>query len=702
MKLSKNPFKKLFSRNQRPISQDGRSFSWKNIKLKSPAKSVGMKLFLIFFFSILVPVVTLGIFSYNLSKDIIENKVSQASEQTVEQATDKLDLIFQNIMDVTTQLFADSEFLRNLQMINVQSTEDYTTYDLINKIQQRLNTLINSNNMMYGIYLIPTGEGRMLGSGSLSTINRAEIVNEEWFKETIEGGGVPVWLPTKRYGYVGGDTVFGISRLLSKEYVILAEIRVNVLNSGIANIATAGGEAVIVDNQNRLVSVEDIDQIGEVFEIDTTDNNSAYASSVSKKEVYNGEEHLVVYKKMNATGWAVVTNSPLAGLVKDTNQISNITLIMVIVSVVVAVLIGMYVVRMIGKPLSHLRDLMSQGAQGNLTVRIKHSGKDEIGEVSTSFNQMMEQITRLVQQTNQSAADVLDTARVLLHSSKQTATSAREIAIATEEIANGASSLAMEAEKGNGLTQEIGIQMKQVVAANVEMGSAAAEVHQASEQGTAYMGELTNKTNLTEKMTRSMVEKVDKLKESTSSIRKILDVLQNLTRQTNILSLNATIEAARAGAAGKGFMVVADEIRKLADQSKQSIEVVGEITEKIQGEIDETVSVLSEAYPVFQEQIESVKDAELIFQKVQEQMGAFVEQLSAVTDSIQTLEESQVVLHEAMTNVSAVSEESSATSEEVASLSNEQLNVSDELVKLSEKLEELSNSLKDSLSKFTI
>ena len=103
------------------------------------------------------------------------------------------------------------------------------------------------------------------------------------------------------------------------------------------------------------------------------------------------------------------------------------------------------------------------------------------------------------------------------------------------------------------------------------------------------MDALLDKTGQTERMTRAMVDKVDRLKESTDSIRQILEVIGNMSKQTNILSLNATIEAARAGAAGKGFMVVADEIRKLADQSRQSIGVVGEIVETIQREIDETV-----------------------------------------------------------------------------------------------------------------
>jgi methyl-accepting chemotaxis protein len=338
-----------------------------------------------------------------------------------------------------------------------------------------------------------------------------------------------------------------------------------------------------------------------------------------------------------------------------------------------------------------------------LTVRTKDNGRqDEIGQLSASFNQMMEQITTLVAQTNLSAQEVLHTASELSDSSKKTALSAKEIAVATEEIANGASSLAVEAERGSDLTGSINLKVDHVVDANAMMETAAAEVQSASRKGTDYMSELITKTGTTEDMIRSMADKVEKLQESTGSIRKILDMLNNITKQTNILSLNATIEAARAGAAGKGFMVVADEIRKLADQSRQSIDVVGQITERIQTEMKETVGVLSEAYPIFQEQIASVKDADEIFKQVQSQMDGFAGKLKEVTVSVQQLKESQIVLSEAMGNVSAVAEESSATSQEVASLSSEQLSISGGLVKLSEKLESLSDSLKESLSKFSI
>jgi methyl-accepting chemotaxis protein len=179
-------------------------------------------------------------------------------------------------------------------------------------------------------------------------------------------------------------------------------------------------------------------------------------------------------------------------------------------------------------------------------------------------------------------------------------------------------------------------------------------------------------------------------------------VLQNITKQTNILSLNATIEAARAGAAGKGFMVIADEIRQLADQSRQSIEMVGQITERIMSEMNETVTALSEAYPLFQHQMTAVKETNDIFVSVQGQMGEYIQRLDSVTLSIEGLNQSQSILSEAMSNVSAVAEESSATSEEVASLSNEQQSIGNQLVQLSGKLENVSTELKAALSRFTV
>ncbi|WP_371263409.1 methyl-accepting chemotaxis protein [Paenibacillus sp. 1_12] len=668
-----------------------------------------MKLFLIFLVSILFFVLTVGFTSYNFSKDIIQKKVADASEQTIIQAGQKLDIVYTVYEDLSMQILLDVEMKKLLAEVETVNPGSYDYVRIRQAIGEKLNIYTFSNKTIKALHLFHSTGGTIATTDGSPT--KDTMIKEDVLKKIKGDNGRISWIETRTSGFLensaGGSNAaaFGLGRVLkntaaTKEAILLMEINVDIVGKELADIQMGeGGQTIIITPGLQTAYSTDKSVIGKPTSLDITLDaleDDQHSAMNSKKDLQ------LVYYKSAKTGWYLIGAMPIDELVKDAKVIANITWIMAVIAALIAVGIGIMVARMIGRPVIMLRNLMKEGEQGNLTVRMNVQSQDEIGQLGHSFNQMMEKITVLVKQTNQSAQEVLETATELSDASKKTATSAKEIAIATEEIAGGASSLAVESERGNELTHSIGMQMKAVVNSNIVMGTAASDVQKSSKQGIQYMSELILKTNATEEMTRNMVEKVDNLKESTRSIRKILEVLNNVSKQTNILSLNATIEAARAGAAGKGFMVVADEIRKLADQSRQSIAIVGEITETIQKEIDETVKVLSNAYPIFQEQILSVKEADLIFKEVQNHMGGFIGQLSEVTESISQLDASQLILNDAMTNVSAVAEESSATSQEVASLSSEQLNISSGLVRLSDKLEQLSDSLQQSLSKFDV
>jgi methyl-accepting chemotaxis protein len=678
----------------------------RQVKLENPVKSVGMKLFLMFFISILFFVLIVGMISYSVSKSVIKNKVAESSLQTVTQAGQKLDFLYQTFEDTSLQIMLNKELQDLLEKVPTLDPASYESLEVIRQLTDKLNVVTFANKSIKTLHLYrPDGKLIVITGSGGSTLSENSGTTD-WFKKIVDNGGKVAWLDSKVKGYSSSSTnTFAIGRLMrntltnSTTAVLMLELSTDLLNKEITGMSLGDDSKVVITNaENKNVAVAEIAELEKDAAIQLTkeQRDEEHGSFVTK------DDHLVAYYKSSLSGWNLVGDIPVSSLVKDAKKIFNYTLLIALFAAIAAVLIGLFVARMIGRPLINLRNLMQQGAKGKLTVRANYTTQDEIGQLGASFDVMMQQITTLVQQTSTSAQAVFETAQELTNSSKVTATAAREIAVATDEISNGAGGLATESERGNELTHHIGIQMKQVIEANLEMGTAAADVQSSSEQGTKYMSELISKTNLTEEMIRSMVDKVDNLKDSTRSIRKILDVLNNMTKQTNILSLNATIEAARAGAAGKGFMVVADEIRKLADQSRQSIDVVGQITETIQKEIDETVKVLSTATPIFKEQILAVKEADIIFKQVTNHMGGFIEQLSTVSDSISTLEQSQVVLSDAMTNVSAVAEESLATSEEVASLSSEQLSISDGLVKLSDKLDLLSKSLTDTLSKFEV
>lgn len=674
------------------------------IKRNAKLRSVGMKLFLGFFVGIFTLVVCVGSISYVVSKNIVKEKVAESSLDTIRQASDKLDILLSQYEQQTMQFVTDPQYSEFIKMISRDELDEFDRYTALRDFQAKLSSIYLADSNVHGIHLF-LYMGMTISS--VNGTNDSIPSEEEWFKQTAELSGRPYWISTKTRGVLtSGRQVptFAVARQIvdpiSSERLGIAMIELNLstIGSQLSSLHDNDREVAIVNSEGIFVYHPDEQLLEQPSAVEFGDQK--FGKEEGKDQ--QGRAALISYQASDQTGWTMYGTTPVELLVRDARNILDLTIVAACVAALLAFLLSILMVRLIASPLVQLRNLMKEGEQGNLSVRTNFKNRDEIGELGISFNQMMEKITQLVKQTSSSADQVLSNANELIDASRKTALSAREISVATEEIAGGATTLAMEAERGNDLTNTISTQMQSVVEANLQMGASAAEVRSVSEQGIEYMNEVIDKTNDTEVKAREMAAKVDKLKESTTSIRKILDVLNNITKQTNILSLNATIEAARAGAAGKGFMVVADEIRSLADQSRQSIDVVAQITESIQGEIDETVQAMSEVYPMFQEQIVSVKEADKIFNDVRNRMEGFIAQLDSVTESIQQLDQMQVTLSEAMSSVSAVSQQSSATSEEVASLTAEQLSVSEGLVTLAERLESLSKELQDSLSKFKV
>ncbi|MGP3783975.1 methyl-accepting chemotaxis protein [Paenibacillus sp. 1A_MP2] len=691
--------------------------NWKNvggttftqIKKANPVKSVGVKLFLVFFVGIMFFVIGLGLLSYAKAKDTIEKNASRSNQETIEQTKQKMDIILERFVDTSTQIFFDPEMQSLLQKMSDKNLSAYDTFVNSSSINKQLSNIAFTNKSMEAIYLVPTDETRStMGTGSSSS-SMGDIRKEAWYDELVQAGGYR-WLPTETKED-GGTPTFRIARSMknlqgtTQSYVLIIELKLEVLEQQLKSLDLGEGAVLqLIAPDNKVVASTIADDTGKDTDLAFVKDLKEKSGSTNTDYTVDGNSTnmLASYSTMDTSDWKLIGMVPTSVLVKDAKGILTLTLWMALIDAAIAILIGIWMVRMIARPLGKLKDLMQEGAKGNLKVRTPYTSQDEIGQLSAAFNLMMEQITKLVEQTNRSAQEVLDTASELSSASKKTAVSASEIAVATEEIAGGASSLATEAERGNELTDNISRQMESVVAANEQMGDSARHVEKSSQTGTQHLNQLMTKTQKTEEMIGALVNKVDSLKESTSSVLKVLDVMQNITKQTNILSLNATIEAARAGTAGRGFMVVANEVRQLAEQSRQSIDMVGDITDKIMTEMNETVDQLSAAYPLFKEQMDAVKDTNVIFASVQQQMGAFVESLSMVTGSIGDLNQSQGTLSEAMSNVSAVAEQSSATSQEVASLSSEQQNISNQLVNLSAKLENVSTELKDTLSRFTV
>lgn len=702
----------------RPATRNGIMNWGSQIKRVNPIKSVGVKLFLIFLCAIVIVVMSLGLISYSKAKSTIKNNAAEAYRQTIIQTAEKLDITLKQYENLALQLFFDAQMQTDLSSLILAQTS-YEQFEATSAISKKLSSQITTDSNILSVTLIPTSPDQDIVTSGSGGIRLDNIREEEWYKtvvantkdyesyytESDKGESKNLWFSTSVQG--NGEKNIAMARSLKSlgsntGYLIMLVMKNTLLEESFASVKLGEGSRIqLVTPDGMVVASSESKDDGKPSEYSFIQASKKDNKSLDAKDA-SGREILAVFNPMAKADWKLAGVIPTEELVKEARPILLTTFITAAGAAILAILVGIWMVRMIARPVARLKDLMVQGAGGDLSVRTEHASRDEIGQLSASFNLMMERITELVSQTTETARDVLDTAGELGEASRKTAVSAKEIAAATEEIAGGAGSLALEAERGNELTEVIATQMQTVINANSEMDEAARGVGEVSSQGAKQLTDLLEKTSRTGEKTSALVERVNHLKETVFSVIKVLDVMKSITQQTNILSLNATIEAARAGEAGKGFMVVADEVRQLADQSKQSIALVAGITDKIITEMNETEAVLSEVAPLFQEQISSVKSTSDIFVSVKGQMDDFITSLESVTTAISSLNHSQGVLSEAMGNVSAVAEQSSATSEEVASLSNEQQNVSDQLVSLSSKLETASGQLKDKLSLFTI
>ncbi|MCR2807830.1 methyl-accepting chemotaxis protein [Paenibacillus soyae] len=675
-------------------------------------QTIGMKVFLIFVCSIVFFVTCSGYISYVISKGIVTSEVSNTAQQTIQQAGGKVDLMLAQYETLSLKLMANQSLQQDIDDYNYASTAGKRS-QASRMVRSTIEEHAFSDPAIASVTIAPLhNKPEVYAIGTGSGVSRIDP-ELDWIKQTVEKDGKTVWLHPSATGYI--PTEVGITkepamavtramRSLSSgeiEYYSVIELKNAAVYDLLKDVRISeSSETLIVDADNRVLISNDPARIAQPsgFELKTDGKPSGFfQASFGEKG-----EQLVVFQYSEKLDWYVVGTVPLQEVVASARSIQNATLVIALSAVALASVLGWLIARWLGKPLIKLSDLMTLGAQGDLSVRTQFKSQDEIGKVGREFNRMMDQINGLVNQTNRSASAVLETAASLSEASNQTSASAKEIKVATEQIITGSVSLSEEADQVSRLTTDLGDKLKTIVEANGQLGQSAETVRSASQQGMINMEGLVQQTSDIEAKTRVMVERVEGLQESTHAVRGILALLEGISQKTNILSLNAGIEAARSGAAGKGFAVIASEIRNLAEQSKTSIVSVGEIVDKIQSEIDRTVSALSEVYPIFQQQNHAVQATGTIFRAVQGQMDDFVHNLRDIFQSIEHLEHSQQVLSDAMQAVSAVSQQSAASSEQVASLCSQQFGISQDLVQLSGQLEQLSGSLKASLDRFQL
>ncbi len=674
---------------------------------RPPTRSIGTKLFLIFFCLVCLSVAAIGLVSFNIARNAIIDQMQNSSQQTITLASEKLDMKQQFYLDLSSQLMKNSSFSEHIFQLPNQSQSKEERLRRIEEIRGLLDQLVLSDPRIRDISLFPLEDEL----DPISTRREGIESNKDsiWMKDIQQAGGEVIWLPILESGYLSTapapkplyayGKLLGKSNMGSHDFVLLVQIEAVVLEEMIQAVKLSeGAETAIYDELGKRIITNKADALNSDFVVPNEEVSSGYEIQPNTL----GEEELIAYQSSPVNRWILVGKAPLQELTGATKSIQTITYLAIASSVLVTIIIGLWLVLMIGKPLGQLQILMNQAANGNLIGRLVVRGKDEIGQVALAYNQMMEQIGHLVAETRLTVEEVAASSHRIAEVADQTATSTQEIHLASEQIAQGAIGLATEAETGNSRVEQMGSRLVEVQSLQLRMTSTAQEVNVVCHEGGDTVNRLIVRTTETEGHFRNVNQRVNGLKDSAQSIYELLKLMTEMAKQTKVLSLNASIEASRSGVAGAGFRVIAEEIRGLAERSNASIGHVGDLTESIQGEVSSTVSAMTMALPFFQEMIADVHAVHRLFENVQGQMNNLISRLGDVTGSLMHLDETQGMLTYSMGEVSAVSQQSSAASEQVASLCATQLFIGENLVELSEKLNQVSKKLEQQMQGFQV
>jgi methyl-accepting chemotaxis protein len=231
------------------------------------------------------------------------------------------------------------------------------------------------------------------------------------------------------------------------------------------------------------------------------------------------------------------------------------------------------------RSITDLLNTINQVARGDLTIRGKVTN-DALGNVVDSVNFMLDNFTKVLERVRKAAIDV--------------STSANQILDAADDMTAGATQQDQEITNTSSAVEELTVSMKQVSNNAEASAEAARRALDAAEQGNRAVRDTLEGMQRIRASVQATAKKIKSLGDRSLEISEIINVINDITEQTNLLALNAAIEAARAGEAGRGFAVVADEVRKLAEHSRSATKDIAALIKAIQAETNEAVVVMEE------------------------------------------------------------------------------------------------------------
>jgi methyl-accepting chemotaxis protein len=379
------------------------------------------------------------------------------------------------------------------------------------------------------------------------------------------------------------------------------------------------------------------------------------ARGISKEQALKSEEQV---KSIGENQQQI-----LSGVRQAVDNATTLSFVMIGVSLAVALislLISLRIITSITKPLAHAKLVTKEIADGDLTRRIALNSKDEIAEICSSINDM--------------AVHFHDVISRVAQNTQQVASASTQLSHAAEQVAAGAAKVAGQADTVATASEEMAATSNEIAQNCTSAASTSMEANNVAATGADVVKQTVKGMNMIAETVRQSALSIGNLGSKSEQIGEIVNTINDIADQTNLLALNAAIEAARAGEQGRGFAVVADEVRALAERTTQATQEIGQMIKSVQQETKEAIKVMESG-------VKEVERGTVEAAKSGKALEEILQQISAVTMQVNQIataaEEQTATTGEITGNIQTISEvvQGTATSAQQSASSAVQLSL---------------------------